>query len=68
MSKQSDVFDYTTCRFEVEKSKEATSRVVLWHEYGLVNSFTLESSYCGPNQGDQKVFCFTYLRTVPYAK
>lgn len=50
-----NVFDLGTCRFEVERSKEATSRIVMWRELGIVNSFTLESSYCGPSIGELKV-------------
>ncbi|OAJ36379.1 cytosolic carboxypeptidase 2 [Batrachochytrium dendrobatidis JEL423] len=47
--KQKDTKKYT-----VEKSKESTARIVLWREFGVVNSFTLESSHCGADFGERK--------------
>jgi hypothetical protein len=40
----------------MEKSKETTARVVLRKEFGILNSFTLESTYCGMDNGDKKGF------------
>ncbi|KAJ1341104.1 hypothetical protein BSLG_004306 [Batrachochytrium salamandrivorans] len=34
--------------------KESTSRIVMWREFGIINSFTLESSYCGADFGERK--------------
>ena len=39
----------------VERVKEATARVVVWRQIGVVRSYTMESSYCGCDQGKYKV-------------
>ncbi|KAJ3033857.1 Cytosolic carboxypeptidase 1 [Rhizophlyctis rosea] len=54
LSSISPIFDINSCRFAVESSKDGTSRVVMWRELGVVNSFTLESSYCGADRGERK--------------
>ena len=46
-----DLFDYDSCSFVVQKSKEGTARVVGWRELGLCNSFTVEASFLGPSVG-----------------
>eukprot|EP00356_Strombidium_inclinatum_P001494 CAMPEP_0170508728 /NCGR_PEP_ID=MMETSP0208-20121228/63215_1 /TAXON_ID=197538 /ORGANISM="Strombidium inclinatum, Strain S3" /LENGTH=430 /DNA_ID=CAMNT_0010791783 /DNA_START=277 /DNA_END=1568 /DNA_ORIENTATION=+ len=38
------VFDLTSCKFKVEKSKFGTGRVVVWKQFEVTNSFTLENS------------------------
>lgn len=43
------------CSFLVEKSRASTARVVVWREMGVSRSYTMESSYCGCNQGPYKV-------------
>ncbi|KAJ3028713.1 UNVERIFIED_CONTAM: Cytosolic carboxypeptidase 1 [Siphonaria sp. JEL0065] len=48
------VFDSSNCKYTVERSKEATARVVMWRELGVVGSYTLESSYCGTDVGEKK--------------
>ena len=45
------MFGFEDCSFVVQKSKESTSRVVMWREFSLVNSFTCEASFLGPNKG-----------------
>ena len=54
MSKDCDYFNFNDCSFYIHKSKESTGRVVVFREYGIVNSFTLECSFCGPNIGINK--------------
>ncbi|KAJ2996878.1 Cytosolic carboxypeptidase 1 [Globomyces sp. JEL0801] len=54
LAQQSPIFDSTSCRFIVERSKETTARVVLRREFGIINSFTLESTYNGVDFGTQK--------------
>ncbi|KAJ3094855.1 Cytosolic carboxypeptidase 1 [Phlyctochytrium planicorne] len=49
------MFDSGSCKYVVERSKEATARVVIWREMGVVGSYTLESTYCGADIGDKKV-------------
>lgn len=48
-------FSMKTCSFAVEKSKEATARVVVWRKLGIPLSYTMESTYCGTDQGPYKV-------------
>ena len=55
MASACPVFDSNLCKYTTERSKEATARVVLWREMGIVGSYTLESSYCGTDLGDKKV-------------
>ena len=50
-AENSENFSYEDCCFEVQKSREATARVVMWREFNLINSFTLEASFCGPTRG-----------------
>lgn len=45
-------FTFRGSCWKVQRSKESTARVVGWREMGLVNSFTLEASFCGPSSGD----------------
>ncbi|TPX67231.1 hypothetical protein SpCBS45565_g03896 [Spizellomyces sp. 'palustris'] len=54
ISTLSPTFDMSLTRFDVTPSKESTARVVLWREMGILNSFTLESSYCGGDFGEKK--------------
>ena len=46
-----DMFSFDDCSFLVQKSKESSARQVMWKEFSLVNSFTLECSFLGPNRG-----------------
>lgn len=54
LAQNSSLFDIGSCRFGMEKSKEHTARVVLRKEMGIVNSFTLESTYCGMDGGEKR--------------
>lgn len=45
----------SSCSFLVEKSRASTARVVVWREMGVPRSYTMESSYCGCNQGPYQV-------------
>ena len=45
------MFDRRACRYTIEKSRESTARVVVWREFGVRRSFTLESTFCGANKG-----------------
>ena len=51
MDKNCDVFNFADCAFAVQKAKESTARVVMWKEMNITNTFTLEASFCGPDQG-----------------
>ncbi|XP_071096549.1 cytosolic carboxypeptidase 1-like [Haliotis cracherodii] len=47
-------FSIQNCSFVVERAKETTARVVVWRQIGVVRSYTMESSYCGCDQGRYK--------------
>ncbi|XP_005091886.1 cytosolic carboxypeptidase 1 isoform X2 [Aplysia californica] len=47
-------FCQQNCSFVVERVKESTARVVVWRHIGVVKSYTMESSYCGCDQGKYK--------------
>lgn len=47
MSQRSKIFCYNDCKFANEKEKEATARIVLFKEFGIVNSYTIESTFYG---------------------
>lgn len=49
-----DFFSFEGCSFSMQKCKEATGRVVMHKEFGIINSYTLEISFCGPTQGLHK--------------
>lgn len=58
----SPIFSFQDCSFVQSKSKESCGRVVVYKEMGLINSQTLEASYCGPDIGPQRDYHFnTYL-------
>jgi len=48
------MFSFEDCCFAVQKSKETCARIVMWREFSLFNSFTLEISFLGPNKGVNK--------------
>ncbi len=35
------------CSYSICRVKEATGRVVVWRQFGVTRSYTLEASYCG---------------------
>ncbi|KAG7468180.1 hypothetical protein MATL_G00140060, partial [Megalops atlanticus] len=47
-------FSFNSCSYLVEKSREATARVVVWRELGVLRSYTMESTYNGCDQGIYK--------------
>ncbi|KAL1774134.1 cytosolic carboxypeptidase 4, partial [Sigmodon hispidus] len=51
LDKLAPAFTMNSCSFLVEKSRASTARVVVWREMGVSRSYTMESSYCGCNQG-----------------
>ena len=57
--KNSEHFSFNNCNFNVQKARESTARVVMWKEFNLINSFTLECSFCGPTSGIYKDCHFT---------
>jgi len=47
LSKNCCLFSFPDSYFDIQKSKESTGRVVVWREFGIMNSYTLEASFCG---------------------
>ncbi|XP_025153461.1 cytosolic carboxypeptidase 1 isoform X2 [Harpegnathos saltator] len=51
MQKTSPAFALPLCSFKVERNKESTARVAVWRQLGVARSYTMESSFCGCDQG-----------------
>jgi len=51
LEKSADIFSFSDCVFGLQKAKEATARIVLFKELGILNSYTLEASFCGSDFG-----------------
>jgi len=47
LSENTNMFRYFACKFWNEKSKWKAARLILWKEFNLMNSFTLEASFNG---------------------
>ena len=47
MDDQLPMFRFFSCKFKLEKSKMKTARIVMFKEFGIMNSFTVESSMHG---------------------
>ena len=48
-------FSLQNCSYMVEKAKEPSARVVVWRQIKVVRSYTMESTYCGCDQGPYRV-------------
>ena len=44
---KNELFSIKECRFKIERCKEQTGRVVIFREFNIMNSFTLECSFFG---------------------
>ncbi|KAI9339968.1 hypothetical protein BDR26DRAFT_372093 [Obelidium mucronatum] len=42
-----DLFFFRRCQFKMQPSKRGTGRICVRTRFGIVNSFTIESSFCG---------------------
>ncbi|KAI8903759.1 hypothetical protein EDD86DRAFT_214173 [Gorgonomyces haynaldii] len=52
LSKQApDLFFFKKCQFQIQESKEGTGRITIWRSHKIVNSFTIEASFCGSETG-----------------
>lgn len=54
-------FSFTDCSFNLSASKDSTARVVAFQELRILNSFTLEASFCGPSIGNKAGTHFSTL-------
>lgn len=48
-------FSLSQCNYKVERNRETTARITVWRSYGVKRSYTLETSYCGCDEGQYKV-------------
>ncbi|XP_053417733.1 cytosolic carboxypeptidase 2 isoform X1 [Nycticebus coucang] len=53
-----DKFSFHSCNFKVQKCKEGTGRVVMWR-MGILNSYTVESTFGGSTLGSKRDTHFT---------
>jgi hypothetical protein len=53
LARQTPIFNLKDCRFKVDPGKLGTARVIIWKEFGVTNSFTLENSFFGYNHGKE---------------
>ncbi|CAG9325902.1 unnamed protein product [Blepharisma stoltei] len=59
LSERTPIFRYYSSRFKIEKSKKKAARGVMWKEFGIANSYTLETSYYGFINDNREVQSFT---------
>ena len=52
-------FSFTGSSFKLDKSKESTGRVVVFRDFNIMNSFTIECSFHGKKAPDGKITQFT---------
>ena len=48
LSKVNGLVSYRDSRFRVQKSKESTARIVVYRQFGIASSLTIEASFYGP--------------------
>ncbi|VVC26854.1 Hypothetical protein CINCED_3A014064 [Cinara cedri] len=49
-------FSLSQCKYKIERNRETTARITVWRCYGVKRSYTLETSYCGCDEGLYKGF------------
>jgi hypothetical protein len=54
LSKVCETFSMSDSSFLIQKYKESAGRVVIYKEFGVANSYTLECSLCGTSIGSRK--------------
>ena len=54
MSQRNKLFSFSDCKFANEKDKESTARLVLFKELGVLNSYTLESTFYAASKFPKK--------------
>jgi hypothetical protein len=51
LAQKNKLFCFNDCKFANEKDKEATARLVMFRQFNIINSYTLESTFyaiCNP--------------------
>ena len=51
MQKIHDAYKYSNCCFAIQKDKEGTARITVWKDLRIDYVYTLESSFCGSEYG-----------------
>lgn len=51
MEKLFDAFKYQNCSFSMQKDKEGTARIAMWKQLNTDYIYTLQSSFCGSENG-----------------
>lgn len=57
LDQKNKYFNFADCKFANEKEKESTGRMVMFKEFGILNSYTLESTFyscLNPRRGYKK--------------
>lgn len=49
-----EAFKFKDCRFASDKEKEATARMVMFKEFSILNSFTMEASFHGAEYDEEE--------------
>jgi len=50
LAHKNPMFCFKDCHFRMEKSKESTARIVVFREFGVAHSYTMEASFFGPKE------------------
>ena len=59
MSKLCPFFSYNYSRFGNQKSKEATARIAMFNDIKIPAIYTMESSFCGMDEGPYANYHFS---------
>ena len=61
-----DVFSFADCQFKIKKCKESTGRVVMWKQFNIHDSFTLETTFSGTvlNKFHIIIYIYIYIKFV----
>ncbi|KAJ3050567.1 Cytosolic carboxypeptidase 2 [Rhizophlyctis rosea] len=54
-----NIFFFKRCQFKIQRAKEGTARIQIWRQFNLLNSFTMEASFCGSDQGPDGGFHYS---------
>lgn len=53
LGQRSKFFQFNDCKFANEKEKESTARLVMFTEFNILNSYTLEATFYAPYDKDR---------------
>lgn len=49
LSRRTKLFSYKDSHFRMHRSKESSARIVVYKEFGIANSYTMEATFYGPS-------------------